>query len=83
VFLHAAKVFETDPADAIVVEDSVAGVTGGVAAGMRVVGFIGASHAWPGMGEALMEAGALTVIRRLVDLPATVEALRQWRPETL
>jgi HAD superfamily hydrolase (TIGR01509 family) len=83
VFLHAARIFETDPADCIVIEDSVAGVTGGVAAGMRVVGFIGASHSWPGHGEALMDAGALTVIRRLRDFPATVEALSEWRPETV
>jgi HAD superfamily hydrolase (TIGR01509 family) len=81
IFLHAAKVLETDPAEAVVIEDSVAGVTGAVAAGMRVVGFIGASHAWPGMGEALMDAGALTVIRRLRDFPATIEALRGWNPE--
>jgi HAD superfamily hydrolase (TIGR01509 family) len=83
VFLHAAETFETDPADAIVVEDSVAGVTGGVAAGMRVIGFTGASHTWPGHGEALMEAGALTVLRRLIEVPATVEALRQWQPEAI
>ena len=83
VFLHAANVFETSPAEAIVIEDSVAGVTGGVAAGMRVIGFTGASHSWPGHGEALMEAGALTVIRRLADVPSTVEALREWRPQAL
>ena len=83
VFLHAAKIFETDPADAIVIEDSVAGVTGAVAAGMRVIGFTGASHTWPGHGEVLMEAGALTVIRRLAEVPATVEALREWRPPAI
>ena len=83
VFLHAAGIFETQPADAIVVEDSVAGVTGAVAAGMRVIGFTGASHTWPGHGEVLMEAGALTVIRRLSEVPATVEALRAWRPEAI
>ena len=83
VFLHAARLLETDPADALVIEDSVAGVTGAVAAGMRVIGFTGASHSWPGHGEALMEAGAATVIRRLSDFPATVEALREWRPEAI
>jgi HAD superfamily hydrolase (TIGR01509 family) len=83
VFLHGAKLLEFDPADTIVLEDSVAGVTGGVAAGMRVVGFTGASHSWPGHGEALMDAGALTIVRRLKDFPATVEALREWRPETV
>jgi HAD superfamily hydrolase (TIGR01509 family) len=83
VFLHAARELDADPAETIVLEDSVAGVTGGVAAGMRVVGFTGASHSWPGHGEALMDAGALTIIRRLRDFPATVEALREWRPETV
>src|SRR6185503_3468697 len=41
VFLHASQIFETEPTEAIVIEDSVAGVTGAVAAGMRVVGFTG------------------------------------------
>jgi HAD superfamily hydrolase (TIGR01509 family) len=83
VFLHAARLFDTDPTDAIVIEDSVAGVTGGVAAGMRVIGFTGASHSWPGHGEALSDAGAITVVRRLADVPATIEALKAWRPETV
>ena len=79
VFLHAANIFETDPADAIVIEDSVTGITGAVAAGMRVIGFTGASHSWPGHGETLMDAGALTVVRRLAEVPPTLEALREWR----
>jgi beta-phosphoglucomutase-like phosphatase (HAD superfamily) len=83
VFLHGAKEFGTDPADTIVVEDSVAGVTGAVAAGMRVIGFTGASHTWPGHGESLMEAGAQTVVRRLVEVPATIQALRGWRPTSV
>jgi HAD superfamily hydrolase (TIGR01509 family) len=83
IFLHAASILETEPADAIVIEDSVAGVTGGAAAGMRVVGFTGASHSWSGHGEALMDAGAITVIRQLSQLPATIEALREWRPEAI
>ncbi len=83
VFLHAAKIFETEPAEAIVIEDSVAGVSGGVAAGMRVIGFTGASHSWPGHGEALMDAGALTVVRRLAEVPPTLEALREWRQEAI
>lgn len=83
VFLHAAGLLETDPAETIVIEDSVAGVTGAVAAGMRTVGFTGASHSWPGHAEALMAAGAITVIRRLADFPPTVEALRAWRPEAV
>jgi hypothetical protein len=30
-----------------------------------------------------MEAGATTVVSRLADVPATVEALSQWRPEAI
>ena len=83
VFLHAAKVFGVDPDEAIVIEDSVTGITGAVRAGMRVVGFTGASHSWPGHGEALMDAGAVTVVRRLAEVPPTIEALREWRPVTV
>jgi beta-phosphoglucomutase-like phosphatase (HAD superfamily) len=83
VFLHAAEIFETSADDCIVVEDSVAGVTGAVAAGMRVIGFTGASHSWPGHAEALMDAGAATVVRRLADAASTIDALRGWRPEAL
>ncbi len=79
IFLYAAREFETDPAEAVVIEDSTTGVTGAVAAGMRVIGFTGATHSWPGHGEALMDAGATTVVRRLSDVPPTLEALREWR----
>ena len=78
VFLHAAEALDMAIDQTLVVEDSVHGVAGAVAAGMGVIGFIGASHSWPGHGEALMDAGALTVIRRLADVPATVEALAGW-----
>jgi len=78
VFLHAAAELNIAIDETLVVEDSVHGVEGAVAAGMAVIGFTGASHTWPGHGEALMEAGALTVIRRLADVPATVEALAGW-----
>jgi HAD superfamily hydrolase (TIGR01509 family) len=83
IFLYAAEQFETAPGDAIVVEDSVTGVTGAVAAGMRVIGFTGASHSWPGHADALTEAGAITVVRRLAAVPPTIEALREWRPSAV
>ena len=78
VFLHACAAFEIEPGAAIVLEDSVHGVAAAAAAGCRVVGFTGASHSRAGHAEALTEAGASTVIRRLSDFPAMVEALALW-----
>lgn len=78
VFLHAATVLETDPSECFVIEDSTHGVQAACQAGMRVIGFIGASHSYLGHGEHLMDAGAETVVRRLVDIPATIDALKDW-----
>ncbi len=78
VFLHAARAFEVEPIDCFVVEDSVHGVHGARAAGMRVIGFTGASHSYPGHADRLTDAGAETVISRLSDLPAVLAALSEF-----
>ncbi|EFL88900.1 HAD family phosphatase [Ahrensia sp. R2A130] len=78
LFLHAAKELEVAPAACVVVEDSVAGVTGAAAAGMRVIGFTGGSHAHRGLADELTEAGAITVVSKLTDVPAVIEALSAW-----
>lgn len=44
IFLHAAKKMGVNPKNCIVFEDSVSGIKGGLAAGMQVVQFNGASH---------------------------------------
>lgn len=79
VFLHAATSLETEAKDCFVIEDSFHGVQAGIAAGMRVIGFTGAGHTYPGHSEHLMDAGAETVINRFADLPATLEALKDWQ----
>ncbi|KGF67752.1 HAD family hydrolase [Hoeflea sp. BAL378] len=78
VFLHGASQFNVKPSGVLVIEDSVHGIHAATAAGMRVVGFTGGSHSFPGHADQLTEAGAETVIRRMSDLPATVEALAGW-----
>lgn len=47
LFLFAANRLGVAPADCIVIEDSPAGIRAARAAGMRVVGFLGGSHARP------------------------------------
>ena len=73
VFLYAASQIGVDPAHAIVIEDSVAGVMAGLRAGMRVIGFHGASNGIPDLDARLAAAGAIEVIDRMADLPAAVE----------
>ncbi len=61
IFLHAAKAMAADPARTVVIEDSLAGVQGAVAAGMRAIGFLGGQHIGRGHGAALRAAGAAFV----------------------
>lgn len=58
IFFHAAKQMGRAPADCIVIEDSVSGVTAGVAAGMTVIGLLAAKHIQAGHRERLASAGA-------------------------
>ena len=83
VFLHACREFDVAPRAALVLEDSVAGVTGAAAAGCRVVGFAGASHVRPGHADRLTEAGAETVINRLLDLPELIGVFGEWEGASL
>jgi HAD superfamily hydrolase (TIGR01509 family) len=78
VYAYAAQMFEIDPREMLVIEDSIFGIAAAKAAGARVVGFVGGRHSWPGHADLLTEAGAETVIRRLTDLPKIAEALMAW-----
>ncbi len=78
VFLHAARHFDVNPKDVIVIEDSAHGIHGARDAGMRVIGFTGGAHTYPGHADKLTDAGAETVIHRHKDLPSVIEALSIW-----
>jgi HAD superfamily hydrolase (TIGR01509 family) len=67
IFLLAARTLGADPRDCVVIEDSVPGVLGGRAAGMRVLGY-GGNHHDP---VALRDAGA-EVFEDMRDLPALI-----------
>lgn len=74
VFLYAARECGVAADQCLVVEDSVAGVHAGRAAGMRVLGFTGGLHSYPGHAEALIAAGAAEVVADMRDLPERVSA---------
>ncbi len=78
IFLHGAEKMGVSPSRTVVVEDSVHGIHAARAAGMRVIGFTGASHTYPSHADLLTDAGAETVISRMSDLPGVVAALSEW-----
>lgn len=78
IYLHGAKQFGVDPSRCLVVEDSVHGVHAARAAGMRVIGFTGGGHTYPTHADRLTDAGAETVISRMVELPQMVDALKSF-----
>ncbi len=69
VYLAAAAALGADPARCMVVEDTVTGVTAGVAAGATVFGYSPpeAGHDAP---DALRRAGASVIFSDMADLPA-------------
>jgi HAD superfamily hydrolase (TIGR01509 family) len=74
IFLLAAREMGADPSRTLVVEDSVAGVRAGRAAGMSVVGFLGGSHCGPDHGRWLTEAGAHHLVADFIELRALFPA---------
>ncbi len=78
LFLYAARAMRAAPADCLVIEDSVAGVTAARAAGMTVFGFVGASPLSEGPpGAELTAAGAALIFESMARLP---ELIAGWRP---
>ncbi len=61
LFLFAAETMKVEPSRCIVIEDSIYGIQGAVAAGMTAIGFSGGGHILPGHEDELKRYGASTV----------------------
>lgn len=74
VYLLAAERAGFAPADCLVVEDSKTGATAALAAGCKVVGFIGVSHHPEQSAEELRAAGVRTIINDHADIITMLRA---------
>jgi HAD superfamily hydrolase (TIGR01509 family) len=72
LFLFAAERMQAPPQRCLVIEDSIPGVTGAVAAGMIVLGFHGGSHCRPGHSDTLRAAGAAVTFDDMRQLPGLI-----------
>lgn len=68
VYLYAIEKTGVNPDEVLVVEDSPTGVSAAKAAGLKVVGFLGASHIADGHGDILYERGADYLVDSAVEL---------------
>jgi beta-phosphoglucomutase-like phosphatase (HAD superfamily) len=74
LFLYAAREQGgIDPSRSLVIEDTVAGVTAGIAAGMTVIGFTGAHREIAGYAEKLVKCGASVTMNAWNEFPALFE----------
>ena len=70
IFLFAAGWLRVSPLRCVVIEDSVAGVTAAVAAGIPVLGFTGGSHCDDNHAQRLTNAGAQAIFSNMRELPS-------------
>jgi HAD superfamily hydrolase (TIGR01509 family) len=75
LFLFAAEQMQTAPMRCAVIEDSIAGIEGAIAAGMTVLGFHGGSHCREGYGRKLHDAGAAVIFDDMRQLPDLIARL--------
>lgn len=88
IYLHAAAALGVDVRAAVIIEDSPVGARAAVASGARVIGFIGGSHAQPGLTAALRAEGVETVLASYPEiahylglpLPAEEKFVRRTAP---
>jgi HAD superfamily hydrolase (TIGR01509 family) len=75
LYLEALARGEIPASEAIVVEDTPVGATAARAAGLRIIGFTGASHNTPDTPRELEGAGAAVIIDDFRKLPETLREM--------
>ena len=79
IFIEAARRAGFKPAQCLVIEDSVTGVTAAAKAGCPVLGFTGTHHDQAAHGRRLRDAGAGIVFKDMAELPKLVSSFRNPR----
>jgi HAD superfamily hydrolase (TIGR01509 family) len=72
VYLHALKTFNLYPDDCIAVEDSLTGVKASTGAGIKTIGFAGASHLQEGHDQRLLAEGASAIAYHASEIPSLI-----------
>lgn len=84
LFLYAARQMRVAPTDCIVVEDSPAGISAALDAGMNALGFTGGSHAQSESHRQKLEAlGPQQVFADMLQLPHLIRELEKVRRTSL
>lgn len=75
LYRFACKSIGCKTSEIIVIEDSISGATAALAAGLNVVGFLGASHILPGHTEKLLELGVKNIASTAEELESILQLL--------
>lgn len=75
LFFLCAETLGVDPARCLVIDDSPHGIAGGVAAGMKAIGFVDPADPRAGRHEVLCDAGAIMTVTAASGLARAFEAV--------
>lgn len=73
VYTYALQSFRLNPGDCYAIEDSLTGVRAATGAGIKTLGFAGASHLQEGHDEQLLKAGAFAVAYHASEIPSILK----------